>query len=181
MEPIRTLRRLGHVIRESTSTEVGVTRLRHDDFAAFYRMHRPEIVRAVTATIGDADLAAEATDEAFARAYAHWRKVSSADNQPGWVYRVALNWSLDQLRRRKRGRLRTAAMAPQATDDPEPMPEVAAALERLSPDHRSVVVLRVWLDWSEAEVAAALGIPKGTVKSRLARALDQMKEVLGDD
>jgi DNA-directed RNA polymerase specialized sigma24 family protein len=133
MEPIRGLRRLGHVIRDSTSTEVGVTRLRHDDFAAFYRMHRPEIVRAVTATIGDADLAAEATDEAFARAYAHWRKVSSVDNQPGWVYRVALNWSLDQLRRRKRGRLRAAAMASAAADDPEPMPEVAAALDQLSP------------------------------------------------
>jgi DNA-directed RNA polymerase specialized sigma24 family protein len=54
-------------------------------------------------------------------------------------------------------------------------------LAGLSTDHRAVVVLRVWLDWSEAEVASALKIPRGTVKSRLARALEQLREVLGDD
>lgn len=158
-----------------------MTRLRHDDFAAFYRVHRPEVVRALTATIGDADLATEATDEAFARAYAQWRKVATADNQPGWVYRVALNWSLDQLRRRTRGRSVLRTTSPNQVTDPEPLPEVVAALNGLSTDHRAVVVLRVWLDWSEADVASALNIPKGTVKSRLTRALEQLREVLGDD
>jgi RNA polymerase sigma-70 factor, ECF subfamily len=181
MEPIRGPGRLWLEMTDSELIRVAMPKLRQDDFATFYRVNRPEVARAVTATIGDRDLAEEATDEAFARAYARWRNVSKADNPNGWVYRVALNWSVDQLRHRRRGRLRTRSMPAGPVIDPEPIPEVIAALAGLSTDHRAVVVLRVWLDWSETEVASALNIPRGTVKSRLARALEQLREVLGDD
>jgi RNA polymerase sigma-70 factor (ECF subfamily) len=56
-----------------------------------------------------------------------------------------------------------------------------AALDRLAVDQRAVVVLRYYLDWSEARTAAALGIAPGTVKSRLSRALDRLAVLLADD
>jgi RNA polymerase sigma-70 factor (ECF subfamily) len=57
-------------------------------------------------------------------------------------------------------------------------PRVLEAVRRLAPRHRDVVVARYLLDLSEAATAEALGIPVGTVKSRLSRALAQLKEVL---
>jgi RNA polymerase sigma factor (sigma-70 family) len=57
-------------------------------------------------------------------------------------------------------------------------PELTAALRRLTTEHRAVVVCRFYLDWSVDETAAALGIPAGTVKSRLARALSSLQRTL---
>jgi RNA polymerase sigma factor (sigma-70 family) len=59
-------------------------------------------------------------------------------------------------------------------------PDLATALSRLSVEHRSVVVCRFYLDWSVEETAAALGLPDGTVKSRLRRALDVLHRHLED-
>jgi RNA polymerase sigma factor (sigma-70 family) len=55
-------------------------------------------------------------------------------------------------------------------------PGLAPALRRLSPEHREVVVLRYLQDWSEAEIATALGLRPGTVKSRLHRAMAQLRQ-----
>ncbi len=71
------------------------------DFAAFYEQHHPRVARALAVTLGDAELATEATDEAMVRAYQRWKQVSSLDNPGGWVYRVGLNWSRSVLRRRR--------------------------------------------------------------------------------
>ena len=58
-------------------------------------------------------------------------------------------------------------------------PAIAAAIARLPLDQRSVVVLRYYLDWSTEEVAEALGVAPGTVKSRLHRALRRLESSLG--
>ncbi|HKY48496.1 MAG TPA: hypothetical protein VJQ79_10995, partial [Acidimicrobiia bacterium] len=63
-----------------------VIRLQHSSFEAFYRQNRQHLFRALALTLGDRDLAAEAADEAMARAYQHWRSVQSYDNQAGWAY-----------------------------------------------------------------------------------------------
>src|SRR5690606_31444521 len=70
-------------------------------FESFYEAERGRIVRAVALSLGDADLAAEATDEAFTRAYERWTTIA-AGNPGGWVYRVAMNWALSILRRHRR-------------------------------------------------------------------------------
>jgi RNA polymerase sigma factor (sigma-70 family) len=138
-------------------------------FDDFYRHARGEVARALSLALGDAELAAEATDEAMTRAYARWRTVSALDNPGGWVYRVGLNWSLSVLRRRRRARqplYESGRVDQPALADPD----IHKALAELDVKHRSVVVCRHLLGWTAEETAAALGVRVGTVKSRLHRA-----------
>jgi RNA polymerase sigma-70 factor (ECF subfamily) len=142
-------------------------------FERFYATERLRIGRAVALSLGDTDLAAEATDEAFARAYERWSAIAGG-NPGGWVYRVAMNWALSVLRRHRRrgpGVLYEQALESTAVHDPAVRePAVHAALAALDPKHRSVVVCRHLLGWSVADTAEALHLREGTVKSRLARA-----------
>jgi RNA polymerase sigma-70 factor (ECF subfamily) len=137
-------------------------------FDEFYASARSGIARGVAMAIGDVDLAAEATDEAMARAFERWPTVSRFDRPEGWVYRVAMNWALSVLRRRRRSdhRLYDPGVDTAAVSDPE----VHVALAELDVKHRSVIVCRHLLGWSVADTAAALGVREGTVKSRLHRA-----------
>jgi RNA polymerase sigma-70 factor, ECF subfamily len=140
-------------------------------FHDFYAGSRDRVGRALAVTLGDADLAADSVDEAMARAYQRWSNVSRMDNPSGWVYRVGLNLARSRMRRLTRRRRAVVGRA--ATEVPEPdvlEPAILRALQGLPVDHRSVVVCRLLLGWSEAETAEALGIRPGTAKSRLHRA-----------
>jgi RNA polymerase sigma-70 factor (ECF subfamily) len=148
-----------------------------DSFERFYSSAWPTVYRALVVAIGDHDLAREAVDEAMVRAYARWRTVSTMGNREGWVYRVASNWATSRLRRRKL--MLRPVPGTSVTHDPEIAdPRLIEALRGLSPRHRDVVVARLVLDLSESATAQALGIPAGTVKSRLSRALAELKEAL---
>jgi RNA polymerase sigma-70 factor (ECF subfamily) len=147
-------------------------------FDAFYAASRTSIGRAVALAVGDVDLAGDATDEAMARAYERWALVSRLERPEGWVYRVAVNWAVSVLRRRRRSLHRL--YEPSSADSPPvPDPAVHDALGSLDVKHRSVVVCRHLLGWSVAETADALGVHEGTVKSRLHRALRVLKSRLG--
>lgn len=148
-------------------------------FEAFYRAEADGLYRALTVALGNADLAREATDEGFVRAYQHWRKIDGYDNPAGWVYRVSLNWGRSRLRKTKREVITDEFHhhAHEWTIDLGLM----TAIERLPLEFRSVVVLRYLLQWSTAEVAESLNVPTGTVKSRLSRALGQLRETLGEE
>lgn len=61
------------------------------EFTAFYREAYPSVALALGTTLGDADLGAEATDEAMARCHSKWQTVRTYDNPAGWVYRVGYN------------------------------------------------------------------------------------------
>ena len=137
-------------------------------FEDFYRATRPDVARALSLALGDVDLALEATDEAMARAYERWPSVAGLDRPQGWVYRVAMNWALSVLRRRRRSKHRLYDPADTAVAIADP--EVHAALGELDVKHRTVIVCRHLLGWSVAETAVALKIREGTVKSRLHRA-----------
>jgi RNA polymerase sigma-70 factor (ECF subfamily) len=151
-----------------------------DTFDHFFRAEVGPVQRSLTITLGDADLAAEATAEAMARAYARWPKVSAYDNPAAWVYRVGLNWATSRWRKHRREVL-TGRDPDRSTDATTVAdPELARAIAHLDVDQRAVVVLRYQLDWSEADTAAALGIAPGTVKSRLSRALARLAEMLED-
>ena len=139
------------------------------DFEAFYGRVRPDIARALSLALGDADLAVEATDEALARAYERWPLVSRLDRPEGWVYRVAMNWALSILRRRRRSDHRLYDPQQSATVAIAD-PDLHAAIGELDVKHRTVIVCRHLLGWSVADTAAALRIREGTVKSRLSRA-----------
>lgn len=154
------------------SIEVVVAQSLQPDFPSFYQETYSSVTRALSATIRDVDLAAEATDEAMARAYASWSKVQRYDNPAGWVYRVGLNWAISvQRRRNRKSKLTTETVTPPVdTVDPS----LYEALGDLDPKLRSVVVCRYLLDWSTEQTAEALAIRSGTVKSRLHRALEQL-------
>jgi len=148
-------------------------------FDDFYRDTHASIVRALSLTLGDAGLASDATDEAMCRALQRWEKVGTYDNAAGWVYRVGLNWARSWLRRRRQERDRPVTFGDSVSHQKPVDPQLVAALNDLSFEQRSVVVLRYYLDWSIEQTAEALDIAPGTVKSRLARALDRLRVVMG--
>jgi RNA polymerase sigma factor (sigma-70 family) len=149
-------------------------------FDEFFTAHHAEMVRALSLALGDVELGRDAASEGFARALQRWGTVSRYANPGGWVYRVGLNWARSRWRRLRRessGEIVDHAAASIAPRDLT----LFAALQRLSADHRAVVVGRYYLDWSEAQLAAALDIASGTVKSRLSRGLAQLADLLEDD
>ncbi|MGB8859901.1 MAG: sigma factor-like helix-turn-helix DNA-binding protein [Ilumatobacteraceae bacterium] len=125
-------------------------------------------------SIGDADLAADAVDEAMARAYARWSTVGALEHPAGWVYRVALNWTRSFHRRRRRTPPSWLASNGAGLDEVPMDPAVTAALHALPEAQRDVVICRLLLGWSEAFTASALRTRPGTVKSRLSRAVDAL-------
>jgi RNA polymerase sigma-70 factor, ECF subfamily len=146
-------------------------------FDAFFRAHHTQMVKALGLTLGDIDLGRDAAAEGFARALQRWPKVAEYANPAGWVYRVGLNWARSRRRRTRREQLGLAVDGAAAAMPPR-SDELIRALRELSVDHRTVVVGRYYLDWSEAQLAAALDIAPGTVKSRLSRALAHLAELL---
>lgn len=152
--------------------------LRVESFESFYRNRWSEIHRAVSVGISDSDLGREAVDEAMVRAYERWDDVSEMSNPSGWVYRVAMNWARSRLRRRSL--LPWTKRPVGVTHDTQDLvdPSIVAALRQLPLLQREVVVARLLLDMSETDTAEALGVPRGTVKSRLSRALTKLRKDL---
>lgn len=150
-------------------------------FDGFFREQYPIIVRGLALALGDEHLARDAASEGFAKALQRWSRVGRYDNPSGWVYRVGLNWARSRFRKKRREAPERAADGTEdAHLDAEPRdPQVLQALRELSVDHRVVVVARFYLDWSEQQIADALDIRPGTVKSRLSRALERLGAELG--
>ncbi len=158
-----------------------VEQLQTTRFEDFYRARWPEIYRTLAVVLRDPDLAQEATDEAMTRAYQRWRSVRRYRNPSGWVYRVALNWARSRLRKATRVSHGVADRTGMV-DVPTPDPELDRAVAALPLHHREVIVFRYLYDYSQAQVAEMLDIPEGTVKSRLNRALETLRnEVRSDD
>ena len=135
-------------------------------------------------TGNDAD-GADATQEALmalVRGLPHFRSGSRFST---WAYRVAVNASLDELRRRRRrpqpapDELLPADSANAGPEDVATRIDVEAALRRLPGDYRAAVVLRDLCGLDYAEIGEVLGIPPGTVRSRIARGRAGLVPLLG--
>ena len=151
-------------------------------FDEFFSAHHAPVVRALSVTLGDDDFGRDAAAEGFARALERWNRIGHYDEPAGWVYRVGVNWARSRRRKTRRETAESAAIA--ETEAPDRVdgldPRLTRALLSLSVDHRAVVVGRYLFDWSEKELADALGIRPGTVKSRLSRALARLADELDD-
>lgn len=147
-------------------------------FEAFYRQTRPEALRTVVFVLNDPDLAVDAVDEALTRAYERWDELAES-NPIGWVIRVAVNLGRNRQRRRSLERRRPLISRDVDHDLADVAdPALAKALARIPLDQRTVLVLRFHLDWSVEQVAEALAIAPGTVKSRLHRGLRRLETLL---
>jgi RNA polymerase sigma-70 factor (ECF subfamily) len=152
---------------------------RHTSFEDFYRAEWASLFRAVSFTLGDRELAREATDEAMARAFERWEQVAAMASPAGWTFRVAVNFARNRVRRRWLERARPLRHDGPAHElDGVADPALARAVRSLPLDQRAVVVMRFYLDWPVDDVAAALGVAAGTVKSRLHRALRRLESTL---
>jgi RNA polymerase sigma-70 factor (ECF subfamily) len=147
------------------------------DFDAFFAGHHAPMVRALTLALGDPELGRDAAAEGFARALQRWSTVSTFENPAGWVYRTGLNWARSRRRKFRRERVGMVVDGP-SLDVPGRDAMLVAALRQLSLDHRTVIVGKFYLDWSEAQLASALDVAPGTVKSRLSRALAQLEALM---
>lgn len=148
-------------------------------FAEFFRASWDPCVRAVAASTGDVQLAEEQVAEAFARAWASWRKVSRHPAPRAWVVRTALNAGASRWRRRGR-ELPLADHDLEAPGSPGSGWDAAvfAAVRRLPARQREVIVLRVFLDLDIATTARQLGIAPGTVRAHLSRAITALRDEL---
>ena len=166
---------------DAAPTDVGGTvEIRTSNFEQFCEREHDRLARALALALDSTDLGNDAAAEAMARAWERWNTVADYDNPAGWVYRVGLNWGRSRLRRRRR-EVTSAFLPDSATTDRHGDDQLARALTTLSPDHRAVVVAKFYLDWADAETAEALGVPVGTVKSRLHRALAHLHDELRSD
>lgn len=155
----------------------------HDAMAELFRRYLTPTWQAAYGLCGRRALADDMTQDAFERAFAALPEFNGRSSFGTWVQRIAINRTIDHLRREKRTN--------ELPDDLEDPVEWAAAIHadahlvkavaRLSPERRAAIVLRYWLDYTPAEIAEALGLPPGTVASRLSRALDELRKALEDD
>lgn len=145
-----------------------------NDFAGWYAVHWPKVLRSVAVTVGDHELAEEAVAEAFARALARWPATAELDSPTAWLHRVAVNEIRSRWRRRRTERRMLERLATESTrsaSGPEPRNDALwAAVAALPERARHMVALRYVLDMHEAEIAAELGITRGTVASTLCKA-----------
>jgi RNA polymerase sigma-70 factor (ECF subfamily) len=153
------------------------------DFEGFFAVAYPRLVRQLFALVGEVGEAEDVVQEAFARAALRWQRVGAYDDPEGWVRRVALNRARSNLRRSRRVLAAMARIGP-AAEVPALSPDataVAAAMRRLPLRHREVLVLYYVVGLSVEETARQLGVPTGTVKSRLARGRAALARQLGEE
>jgi RNA polymerase sigma factor (sigma-70 family) len=163
--------------------DVGETR---DDLASFehwYRAEHPRLLATLTVACGDRHLAQDVTSEAFARALAAWRRVSTMGEPSGWTYRVAVNLLHRRARRaateaRLLASLETTNAA--AYSGHEAI-EIWDAVGSLPPRERLAIALRYAAGLTEAEVASAMGVAIGTASSTLTSARRRLAVTLHED
>lgn len=141
----------------------------------FVRSQWAAVWRAAYAVTADPQLAEDAAQEAFVRALRSLGQLKRRPVEP-WLRRIAVNCAIDQLRRRPRDVVGVEELpeVPSGQSASGEDADLMAAVLRLPPERRVVVVLHYWFGYTRDEISSALGIPSGTVASRLGRALTDL-------
>ncbi len=159
-----------------------------DAAAALFDRYWGHTWRAAYAVTADRALADDAAQDAIQQAFGALRRFDETRPFGPWLKRIAINKAIDQLRRTNRltsldddhATLHAWSLGEAAEDDLR-LWGVADAVSALGHAKRVVVVLHYWLDLSVEEIAGMLGLPVGTVASRLSRALAELREVLAEE
>ncbi|MCA9185776.1 MAG: sigma-70 family RNA polymerase sigma factor [Pirellulaceae bacterium] len=162
-------------------------------FGKLVQHYQDRLFNSLVYAIGSREEAEDVAQEAFVLAFVKLSSFRRDSSFYTWLYRIAINASVSR-RRKKRPEVSSDAMnfniVANTSETPEPQPaadlerqeqavQVHAALNRLSDEHRQVVVLREMDGHGYDVIAELLGIPVGTVRSRLHRARSQLRELLG--
>jgi len=161
------------------------------EFERFARPHAAAALRLARTLVRNEADAQDVLQDSFLRAFRHFRGFSG-ESPRAWLLSIVRNVSFTLWRKQERDQIEEPEEAAEAEPDPGPSPEVRlleacdaelvrAALDRLPSLHREVLVLREMEELSYREIASILGVPVGTVMSRLSRARAQLvKELVGD-
>ncbi len=178
-------------------------------FALLVRRHGKAVLNLIDKMIRDRNIVEDLWQETFVRALENlhtYEPRPTTGNEKGpsfvsWLYRIAANLTLDELRRRNRWRMFSwSSLKPRRTNEPESEDEydppadqpdtvallesreniqrVRIALDSLTPEWRMMLVMREYQDLPYEEIAEILSVPIGTVRSRLARAREQLRQAL---
>lgn len=149
-----------------------------------YAQHRLGLVRLAMLLVDDVQSAEDVVQDAFAAFVGKERRLRDSEAALAYLRTSVVNGSRSALRRRRTARGYTP---PHEPDRPDPSDhavlaeehrEVLSAMNRLAPRQREVLVLRYWSGLSEIEIADALGISRGSVKSTASRAMDALESML---
>lgn len=161
-------------------------------FEEIFTLYRDDVFRFAYLVVRDANLAQDVVQEAFLKVFRSIGKFQQRSSFKSWLYRVAVNEAITLLRRRKvkeeldpmpdaasgQGMVQSARdwQPEEAALESEERHQLRGAIDHLDPVHRSVVVLKYFHEFSDTEIAAIIGCPPGTVKSRLHRARELLRQ-----
>ena len=163
------------------------------DVSVVFRSHQLELVRLATLLVGDQPTAEDIVQDVFARVYPRWYTLTDRGTDPMPYIRASVVNGCRSAHRRRGvarrfgGAYDAAARPPdeRSAEDAVLLSEdrraVLRALGRLTGRRREVLVLRYYLDLSEAEIAAAIGTSRGTVKSTISRGLAALARAIGEE
>jgi RNA polymerase sigma-70 factor (ECF subfamily) len=150
------------------------------DVSELFEAEYERLVRSLGVAF-DAHAAADAVQEAFIQADRSWSRVATLDDPAAWVRRVAINRLLNGSRDRKRRREILATVRPVvAADLTDELVDLRRAIAALPARMRAAVCLHYLADLAVDDVAAALDVSSGTVKSNLHDARTRLRELLGE-
>jgi RNA polymerase sigma-70 factor (ECF subfamily) len=151
-------------------------------FEALVRAYQAPVWRFLTHLLGDRALAEDVTQETFLRVHRKLSTFRAGSTFSTWVFQIARNAGIDAVRTRGRQlRLVAAIPRPRPGGDPHPRTELAAALADLSPLLREALLVVEVLGLTYREAGAVLGVPEGTVKSRVFLARERLTAWLRDE
>lgn len=164
-------------------------------FEELVRRYQRQVANIIYLTLGDRSQIEDLTQETFIRVFRSLDRFAFDSSFYSWLYRIAVNLCIDEMRRRKIKRTlsldffsesrlereETSITQKSGADevlDKEKRAMVLAALDKLTPEYKAVIVLREYSDLSYAEIAKILKISPQAVKSRIFRARSELRKLL---
>jgi RNA polymerase sigma-70 factor (sigma-E family) len=164
-----------------------VTHVVEIDFTGLYTTHRLPLIRMAVLLVDDIGTAEDVVQDAFAALHQSQHRLRDPQAALGYLRTAVVNNARSVLRKRQTVRRHLSLVR---LEDAEPADsellleavhqQVLAAVRQLPARQREVLALRYWAKLSEAEIAEALGISRGAVKSNASRGMDKLETILGD-
>ncbi len=166
-------------------------------FEEIVRRYQRQVANIIYLTLGNREEVDDLSQEVFVRVFRSLNRFEFDSSLYSWIYRIAVNLCIDEIRKKKIRKLipldfltekklegeKRSQETPTGSDElllKEKKEIIRGALDRLSPIHRTVILLREYQDLTYGEIAVTLRISPQAVKSRLFRAREELREMLKD-